>query len=147
MIQMDNLVELEESVAPPQLYRYNRFNSATVSAGLALATLWRKHRRDGPHCQRSLRRYLPHSIGGESRNFRESSQLNVCVFFGTCAHLSNSCSTIRKFQRPLCGNVYRAIGRYRSTLLYVALWCNHEYIAKLVSSCSSGCCQEWYSHC
>ena len=35
MIQMDNLVKLEETVAPPQLYRYNRFNSATVSAGLA----------------------------------------------------------------------------------------------------------------
>lgn len=34
MIQMDNLVRLEESVAPPQLYRYNRFNSATVSADL-----------------------------------------------------------------------------------------------------------------
>jgi len=25
MIQMDNLVTLEEAVAPPQLYRYNRF--------------------------------------------------------------------------------------------------------------------------
>ncbi len=35
MIQMDNLVKLQESVAPPQLYRYNRFNSATISAGLA----------------------------------------------------------------------------------------------------------------
>ena len=34
MIQMDNVVQLEETVAPPQLYRYNRFNSATVSAGL-----------------------------------------------------------------------------------------------------------------
>jgi multidrug efflux pump len=32
MIQMDNLVKLEESVAPPQLYRYNRFSSATVSS-------------------------------------------------------------------------------------------------------------------
>lgn len=35
MIQLDNLVTLQETVAPPQLYRYNRFNSATVSAGLA----------------------------------------------------------------------------------------------------------------
>lgn len=35
MIQMDNVVQLVETVAPPQLYRYNRFNSATVSAGLA----------------------------------------------------------------------------------------------------------------
>lgn len=35
MIQMDNLVSLEETVAPPQLYRYNRFNSATLTAGLS----------------------------------------------------------------------------------------------------------------
>ena len=31
MIQLDNLVELKETVAPPQLYRYNRFSSATIS--------------------------------------------------------------------------------------------------------------------
>ena len=35
MIQMDNLIELESSIAPPKLYRYNRFVSATISAGLA----------------------------------------------------------------------------------------------------------------
>ncbi len=35
MIQLDNLVSLHETVAPPELYRYNRFNSATISAGLA----------------------------------------------------------------------------------------------------------------
>ena len=35
MIQMDNLIELEYSTAPSKLYRYNRFVSATVSAGLA----------------------------------------------------------------------------------------------------------------
>lgn len=35
MIQFDNLVELREQTAPPQLFRYNRFVAATVSAGLA----------------------------------------------------------------------------------------------------------------
>ncbi|URW79219.1 efflux RND transporter permease subunit [Xiashengella succiniciproducens] len=34
LIQLDNLVTIEESSTPPQLYRYNRFVSATVSAGL-----------------------------------------------------------------------------------------------------------------
>ena len=34
MIQMDNVVTAREEVAPPQLYRYNRFVAATVSAGL-----------------------------------------------------------------------------------------------------------------
>lgn len=35
LIQMDNLVTLEETSAPPQLFRFNRFKSATVSAALA----------------------------------------------------------------------------------------------------------------
>ncbi len=35
MIQLDNLISLDEGVTPPTLYRYNRFVSATVSAGLA----------------------------------------------------------------------------------------------------------------
>jgi multidrug efflux pump len=35
MIQLDNLISLEEQTSPPTLYRYNRFVSATVSAGLA----------------------------------------------------------------------------------------------------------------
>src|SRR5690554_7164594 len=35
MVQLDNFVTLKETTAPPQLYRYNRFVSATVSANLA----------------------------------------------------------------------------------------------------------------
>ena len=35
LVQLDNLVTLEERSTPPQLYHYNRFTSATVSAKLA----------------------------------------------------------------------------------------------------------------
>ncbi|OFY42654.1 MAG: acriflavin resistance protein [Bacteroidetes bacterium GWF2_40_14] len=35
LIQLDNFIKMEESSTPPQLYRYNRFVSATVSAALA----------------------------------------------------------------------------------------------------------------
>ncbi len=35
MVQLDNLVNLGESSTPPSLFRYNRYISATVSAGLA----------------------------------------------------------------------------------------------------------------
>ncbi|MCB0714333.1 MAG: efflux RND transporter permease subunit [Ignavibacteriae bacterium] len=35
MIQLDNLIETKEESRPPQLYRFNRYVSATVSAGLA----------------------------------------------------------------------------------------------------------------
>lgn len=34
LIQMDNLVTLKETSAPPQLFRFNRFKSATISAAL-----------------------------------------------------------------------------------------------------------------
>ncbi|MDR9407805.1 MAG: efflux RND transporter permease subunit [Balneolaceae bacterium] len=34
-IQLDNLVSLRETSAPPQLFRFNRFSAATVSASLA----------------------------------------------------------------------------------------------------------------
>ncbi len=35
LIQLDNLIKIEESSTPPQLFRYNRFVAATVSASLA----------------------------------------------------------------------------------------------------------------
>lgn len=35
LIQLDNIIDMNEQVSPPQLFRYNRFVSATVSAGLA----------------------------------------------------------------------------------------------------------------
>ncbi len=35
LIQLDNLITIEEQSSPPQLYRYNRFVSATISANLA----------------------------------------------------------------------------------------------------------------
>jgi len=35
LIALDNVVRLEERSSPPQLYHYNRFKSATLSAGLA----------------------------------------------------------------------------------------------------------------
>lgn len=35
LVQMDNLVTIEEQANPPQLYRYNRYASATITAQLA----------------------------------------------------------------------------------------------------------------
>lgn len=35
LIQLDNIVSLTERSSPPQLFRFNRFASATISAGLA----------------------------------------------------------------------------------------------------------------
>ncbi|MCD8044154.1 MAG: efflux RND transporter permease subunit [Tannerellaceae bacterium] len=74
MIQLDNLVSLEETVAPPQLYRYNRFVSATVSSGLNKGyTIG-----DGlDEMDRIAAEVLDESfrtaLSGESKEFRESS--------------------------------------------------------------------------
>ena len=35
MVQLDNLIELTGGIAPPKLYRYNRFVSAPISGGHA----------------------------------------------------------------------------------------------------------------
>ncbi|HXB39539.1 MAG TPA: efflux RND transporter permease subunit [Bacteroidia bacterium] len=35
LIQLDNLVKMEQRSNPPQLYHYNRYQAATISAGLA----------------------------------------------------------------------------------------------------------------
>ncbi len=81
MIQMDNLVELEESVAPPQLYRYNRFNSATVSAGLAPGySLGESIDEMDRIAKATLDDSFRTSLEGESRNFRESSSSLMFAF-------------------------------------------------------------------
>ncbi len=38
LVQLDNLITVRESVSPPQIYHFNRYVSATVSAGLAGGT-------------------------------------------------------------------------------------------------------------
>ena len=74
MNQLDNVVRLVEDVAPPQLYRYNRFVAATVSSGLSKGyTLG-----DGlDEMDRIAAEVLDDSfrtaLSGESKEFRESS--------------------------------------------------------------------------
>ena len=81
MIQMDNLVRLEETVAPPQLYRYNRFNSATVSAGLAQGySLGQGLEEMDRIAAEVLDETFRTALEGESRNFRESSSSLLFAF-------------------------------------------------------------------
>jgi len=81
MIQMDNLVQLEESVAPPQLFRYNRFNSATVSAALAPGySLGEGLEEMDRIAAEVLDDSFRTALEGESRNFRESSSSLMFAF-------------------------------------------------------------------
>ncbi|MEY8612139.1 efflux RND transporter permease subunit [Parabacteroides segnis] len=74
MIQLDNLVSLLEDVAPPQLYRYNRFVSATVSSGLNKGyTIGDGLDEMDRIAAETLDGSFRTALSGESKEFRESS--------------------------------------------------------------------------
>ncbi len=81
LIQLDNLVTAKEESSPPQLYRNNRFISATVSAGLAPG----RSIGDGIEAMdRIAAKVLDESfttdLSGESRDFKESSSNTMFAF-------------------------------------------------------------------
>ena len=81
MIQMDNLVKLEESVAPPQLFRYNRFSSATVSAALSPGyTLGDGLDEMDKIAAQVLDESFRTALSGESKEFRDSSSSLLFAF-------------------------------------------------------------------
>lgn len=81
MIQLDNLVTLTEETAPPQLYRYNRFVAATVSAGLAPG---RTMSEGLAEMDRIAAEVLDDSfrtaLAGDSKDFQESSSSLMFAF-------------------------------------------------------------------
>ena len=81
LVQLDNLVELKDGISPPKLYRYNRFNSATVSAGLAEG----KTIGDGLDemdriAKETLDETFRTALAGESKLYRESSSSLLFAF-------------------------------------------------------------------
>lgn len=74
IISMDNLVSIREEITPPTLYHFNRYKSATVSAGLAPG----KTLGDGIKAMEEIANKLMDetwatSLSGPSRDFAESS--------------------------------------------------------------------------
>ena len=81
MIQMDNLIELTEGIAPPQLYRYNRFVAATVSAGLAEGkTIGEGLDAMDAIAAEVLDDTFRTALTGESKEYRESSSSLMFAF-------------------------------------------------------------------
>ncbi|GAB3941379.1 efflux RND transporter permease subunit [Spirosoma harenae] len=81
LIQLDNLVKFQEVSSPPQVYHYNRFKSATVSAGLAPG----KTIGDGVEAMRAiaaktLDQTFQTSLSGPSRDYAESSSNTLFAF-------------------------------------------------------------------
>ena len=81
MVQLDNLVDLKESVAPPQLYRYNRFKAATVSSGLTKGvTIGEGLNEMDRIAKEVLDESFRTALSGESKEFRESSSSLMFTF-------------------------------------------------------------------
>ena len=81
MIQMENLVDLVEGIAPPKLYRYNRFVSATVSAGLAEGkTIGEGLDEMDKIAAEVLDDTFRTALAGDSKEFRESSSSLIFAF-------------------------------------------------------------------
>lgn len=81
LVQLDNLVVLTERSAPPQLFHFNRFKSATVVAGLAPG----KTIGDGiAEMDRIAKKVLDESfttaLSGPSRDYAESSSNIIFAF-------------------------------------------------------------------
>ena len=86
LISLDNLVEKEETVSPSQIYHYNRYKSATVSAGLAPG----KTIGDGIKAMNDIYNDLKKkkvidetfstSLGGSSKDYEESSSNTMFAF-------------------------------------------------------------------
>ncbi|MBS1683073.1 MAG: efflux RND transporter permease subunit [Bacteroidetes bacterium] len=74
LVSIDNVVTIEESATPPALYHFNRYKSATISAGLAPG----KTIGDGIAVMEEIVKPLlddsfATSLAGSSRDFAESS--------------------------------------------------------------------------
>ncbi len=81
LIPLTNLINIEENISPSSIFTYNRYVSATVSAGVTAGyTLG-----DGIHAMNEVaKKVLPNnfttSLAGQSRDFKESSSSIMFIF-------------------------------------------------------------------
>jgi multidrug efflux pump len=85
-ISIDNLISIEETTSPSQIYHYNRYKSATVSAGLApgktigdgiaeMNRIYDKLKQD-----KTIDETFTSSLGGSSQDYVESSSNTLFAF-------------------------------------------------------------------
>lgn len=82
LIQLDNLIQMEESSTPPQLYRYNRFVAATVSASLAKGYTLGHGIAEMDRIADDLlnKNHFSTALSGQSKDFVESSSSLLFAF-------------------------------------------------------------------
>ncbi|NVO85682.1 efflux RND transporter permease subunit [Hymenobacter terrestris] len=81
LVQLDNLIRMEESSTPPQLFRFNRYNAATFSAALAPGqTLGDGIAAMRAIADKTLDDTYATELAGASRDFEESSSSLLFAF-------------------------------------------------------------------
>jgi len=81
LVQLDNVVTITETANPPTIYHFNRFKSATVSAGLAPGkTLGDGIKEMNRIADQVLDDSYSRSLSGPSRDFAESSSNTSFAF-------------------------------------------------------------------
>ncbi len=81
MVQLDNFVTLKETIAPPQLNRYNRFVAATVSANLGDGkTISQGIEEMDKIAREVLDDSFRTALDGDSKDFMESSSSLMFAF-------------------------------------------------------------------
>lgn len=81
LVQLDNLIRVSEQSNPPQLYRFNRFISATISAGLAPGyTMGDGIKAMDEIADKVLDESFSTALSGAARDFAESSSSLLFVF-------------------------------------------------------------------
>lgn len=81
LIQLDNLVTTAEQATPPELYRFDRQISATISAGLAPGyTLGQGINTMDNIAERLLDESFSTALAGAARDFAESSESLLFIF-------------------------------------------------------------------
>ncbi|GMU85545.1 MAG: multidrug resistance protein [Ignavibacteriales bacterium] len=81
LVQLDNIVTMRESSNPPQLYRFNRYVSATVSAGLAPGRTISDGIDEMDRIKASvLDESFSTALDGASKDFKESSSSIAFIF-------------------------------------------------------------------
>lgn len=81
IISLDNIVSISEETTPPTIYHFNRYKSATVSAGLAPGkTIGDGVKEMNAIASRLLDDTFSTSLAGSSRDFAESSGNTLFAF-------------------------------------------------------------------
>ena len=106
MVQLDNIIELENGIAPPKLYRYNRFVSATISAGLAEGkTIGEGLEEMDKIAKETLDDTFRTALSGESKEYSESASSLMFAFL-----LAITGALIFMYFNDITMNVFSQIG-------------------------------------